>query len=206
MSGSWGREHAKNRRIGETLPSPDVTTSSAAQRFDGTRTHGAVGVPLRVEMRVGGADDKVQQAEQELPDQVDPEQHAELLQKLGIDPMTGWAASASGSASEPPRPEAHSRDPPPAEYTPDRPEQGPHDGEPATLYRDPAPASTPAPSTPGSTCSANWRRAPRDARRRGSHPRREAPATRPPSRRRGPRRERCVRIAALRRRCARLDR
>ena len=67
--------------------SPDVTTSSAAQRFDGTRTHGGVGVPLRVEMRVGGADDKVQQAEQELPDQVDPEQHAELLQKLGIDPQ-----------------------------------------------------------------------------------------------------------------------
>ena len=34
-----------------------------------------------------GAEDKIQQAEQELPDQVDPEQHADLLAKLGIDPQ-----------------------------------------------------------------------------------------------------------------------
>jgi len=33
-----------------------------------------------------GADDKVAQAEQELPDQVDPEQHSDQLQKLGLDP------------------------------------------------------------------------------------------------------------------------
>jgi hypothetical protein len=38
-------------------------------------------------LRERGADDKVQQAEQELPDQVDPEQHADQLQKLGIDPQ-----------------------------------------------------------------------------------------------------------------------
>jgi hypothetical protein len=38
-------------------------------------------------LRERGADDKVQQAQQELPDQVDPEKHADLLQKLGIDPQ-----------------------------------------------------------------------------------------------------------------------
>jgi DNA-binding protein H-NS len=37
-------------------------------------------------LRERGAEDKIQQAEQELPDQVDPEQHREQLQKLGIDP------------------------------------------------------------------------------------------------------------------------
>jgi hypothetical protein len=38
-------------------------------------------------LRERGADDKVQQAQQELPDQVDPEQHAGLLQKFGLDPQ-----------------------------------------------------------------------------------------------------------------------
>jgi hypothetical protein len=38
-------------------------------------------------LRERGADDKVQQAEQQLPDQVDPEKHADQLQKLGIDPQ-----------------------------------------------------------------------------------------------------------------------
>src|SRR3954471_5448801 len=38
-------------------------------------------------LRERGADDKVQQAEQELPDQVDPEQHKDQLEKLGIDPQ-----------------------------------------------------------------------------------------------------------------------
>ena len=38
-------------------------------------------------LRQKGADDKVAQAEQELPDQVDPEQHKDLLNKLGIDPL-----------------------------------------------------------------------------------------------------------------------
>jgi hypothetical protein len=37
-------------------------------------------------LRSRGEDGKAQQAEGELPDQVDTEQHADLLQKLGIDP------------------------------------------------------------------------------------------------------------------------
>ena len=35
--------------------------------------------------RVGG--DRADQAANELPDQVDPEQHADLLSKFGIDPQ-----------------------------------------------------------------------------------------------------------------------
>jgi hypothetical protein len=34
-----------------------------------------------------GQDDKASQADSELPDQVDPEAHAGLLSKLGIDPQ-----------------------------------------------------------------------------------------------------------------------
>ena len=34
-----------------------------------------------------GKQDQAQQAEQELPDQVDPEKHSDQLQKLGIDPQ-----------------------------------------------------------------------------------------------------------------------
>jgi hypothetical protein len=37
-------------------------------------------------LRSRGQDDKAAQAESELPDQVDTEQHAGLLEKLGIDP------------------------------------------------------------------------------------------------------------------------
>jgi hypothetical protein len=37
-------------------------------------------------LRSRGEDDKAQQADGELPDQVDTEQDAGLLQKLGIDP------------------------------------------------------------------------------------------------------------------------
>jgi hypothetical protein len=37
-------------------------------------------------LRDHGKDDQVDQARQELPDQVDPEQHADLLQKFGLDP------------------------------------------------------------------------------------------------------------------------
>ena len=37
-------------------------------------------------LRSRGEDDKAAQAEGELPDQVDTDQHAGLLQKLGIDP------------------------------------------------------------------------------------------------------------------------
>jgi hypothetical protein len=38
-------------------------------------------------IREQGKSDKVQQAEQELPDQVDPEQHSGLLQKFGLEPQ-----------------------------------------------------------------------------------------------------------------------
>jgi hypothetical protein len=37
-------------------------------------------------LRSRGEDDKAAQAEGELPDQVDTEQHADLLHRLGIDP------------------------------------------------------------------------------------------------------------------------
>jgi hypothetical protein len=37
-------------------------------------------------LRERGDHDKAEQADQELPDQVDPEQHGDLLQKYGIDP------------------------------------------------------------------------------------------------------------------------
>ena len=38
-------------------------------------------------LRDQGKDDQVDQASQELPDQVDPEQHAGLLQKFGLEPQ-----------------------------------------------------------------------------------------------------------------------
>jgi hypothetical protein len=38
-------------------------------------------------LRSRGEQDKANQADGELPDQVDTEQHADLLQKLGIDPQ-----------------------------------------------------------------------------------------------------------------------
>jgi hypothetical protein len=37
-------------------------------------------------LRQQGKEDQVGEANQQLPDQVDPEQHAGLLQKFGIDP------------------------------------------------------------------------------------------------------------------------
>jgi hypothetical protein len=37
-------------------------------------------------LRSRGDHDKAQQAEQELPDQVDTDQHAGMLQKFGLDP------------------------------------------------------------------------------------------------------------------------
>jgi hypothetical protein len=37
-------------------------------------------------LRSRGQDDKATQADGELPDQVDTEQHAGILQKLGVDP------------------------------------------------------------------------------------------------------------------------
>lgn len=37
-------------------------------------------------LRERGQGDQVEQADQELPDQVDPDQHGGLLQKFGLDP------------------------------------------------------------------------------------------------------------------------
>jgi hypothetical protein len=37
-------------------------------------------------LREHGDGDRIDQAAQELPDQVDPEQHADLLGKFGLDP------------------------------------------------------------------------------------------------------------------------
>ncbi len=38
-------------------------------------------------LRDRGASGKAQLAEQQLPDQVDPDQHADLLERIGIDPQ-----------------------------------------------------------------------------------------------------------------------
>jgi hypothetical protein len=37
-------------------------------------------------LREQGKDDKVGEADQQLPDQVDPQEHAGLLEKLGVNP------------------------------------------------------------------------------------------------------------------------
>jgi hypothetical protein len=37
-------------------------------------------------LRDRGQDDKASQAEQELPDKVDPEKHGDLLSRFGLDP------------------------------------------------------------------------------------------------------------------------
>jgi uncharacterized protein (DUF2267 family) len=47
--------------------------------------------------RLGG--DKAQEADQQLPDQVDPEQHSDLLSKFGINPeelLSGGLGSIAG--------------------------------------------------------------------------------------------------------------
>ena len=50
-------------------------------------------------LRKRGQDDKAAQADGELPDQVDPQQHADLLSKLGIDPkeLLGGLGGGLGS-------------------------------------------------------------------------------------------------------------
>jgi hypothetical protein len=53
-------------------------------------------------LRSRGENEKADQADGELPDQVDPEQHAGLLQKLGIDPqeLLGNLGGAGGIAGK----------------------------------------------------------------------------------------------------------
>ncbi len=64
-------------------------------------------------LRSHGSSEQVTQAEQELPDQVDTEQHSDLLGKLGINPqellgklggsgLGGWGAWAASWGSRPP--------------------------------------------------------------------------------------------------------
>jgi hypothetical protein len=48
--------------------------------------------------RAGG--DKAGQAEQELPDQVDPEKHGDLLAKFGIDPQDLLGGGLGGVAGK----------------------------------------------------------------------------------------------------------
>jgi hypothetical protein len=48
-------------------------------------------------LRSRGDDQKAEQANSELPDQVDPEQHAGLLQKLGIDPQDILSSLGGGA-------------------------------------------------------------------------------------------------------------
>jgi hypothetical protein len=50
-------------------------------------------------LRSRGEDDKASQANSELPDQVDPEQHAGTLQKLGIDPQDLLSKLGGGGAA-----------------------------------------------------------------------------------------------------------
>ena len=49
-------------------------------------------------LRSRGQEDKAQQAEGELPDQVDTEQHADVLQRIGVDPgdLAGSLGGISG--------------------------------------------------------------------------------------------------------------
>ena len=48
-------------------------------------------------LRSRGEDDKASQADSELPEQVDTEQHAGILQKLGIDPGDLLGALGGGA-------------------------------------------------------------------------------------------------------------
>jgi hypothetical protein len=48
-------------------------------------------------LRQQGKDDQVGEADQQLPDQVDPEQHAGLLQKFGLDPAELLQKFAGGA-------------------------------------------------------------------------------------------------------------
>ena len=49
-------------------------------------------------LRSQGNDQKAQQADQELPGQVDTDQHADLLSKLGLDPMDLISKLGGGGA------------------------------------------------------------------------------------------------------------
>ncbi|MFZ0042938.1 MAG: hypothetical protein WAK93_16645 [Solirubrobacteraceae bacterium] len=54
-----------------------------------------------IESRAGG--DQAQQAQQQLPDQVDHEQHADLLQKFGVDPQELMQKFGGGQGGQQPQ-------------------------------------------------------------------------------------------------------
>ena len=54
-----------------------------------------------IQQQAGNNPQLVQQAEQELPDQVHPEQHADLLQKFGVDPQQALNQLGGGSGMPP---------------------------------------------------------------------------------------------------------
>ena len=51
-------------------------------------------------LRSRGEDDKAQQADSELPDQVDTEQHSDILSRLGIDPQDLIGKLGGGAAGD----------------------------------------------------------------------------------------------------------
>jgi hypothetical protein len=51
-----------------------------------------------IRQKAGG--DQAHEAEQQLPDQVDPEQHADLLSKFGIDPQELLGGGLGGVAGK----------------------------------------------------------------------------------------------------------
>lgn len=51
-------------------------------------------------LRSQGDNDKAQQADSELPDQVDTEKHSGTLDKLGIDPQTIGKLGAAGGIGD----------------------------------------------------------------------------------------------------------
>ena len=48
-------------------------------------------------LRSQGRDDQVQEADQQLPDRVDPQEHAGLLQRFGLDPQELIGKLAGGA-------------------------------------------------------------------------------------------------------------
>src|SRR4051794_9325515 len=74
-------------------------------------------------LRDKGAEDKVEQAANELPDPVDPEKHADQLQKLGIAPQALLGSSGGKLGLWPPRTGGAAARPPPVRRArPDMPD------------------------------------------------------------------------------------
>jgi len=84
----------ESKDLGDPQPVREVTTPVAARRLPGRLADNrSRETPMQIPkdqilelLRSRGQDDQAAQAEGELPDQVDTEQHAGLLEKFGIDP------------------------------------------------------------------------------------------------------------------------